>query len=348
MLRQEDIAKIERYINQQIEEKDKAYVESLFSDGENNTELKQMLEKDWETIPEIHELRSTNLIQLLDKIHHIIRLMEQHTKSAQPKRYINICAKVAAVLLIPILITGGLIYSHKVRKIEAIIHEKATSEIYAPLGSRVSFTLPDGTVGVLNSGSSLSYTLPFTNNRKVNLKGEAWFEVYHDSENPFELNAGNSIVKVLGTSFNINAYPEENYVEIVLREGRVEFKDTLSNKTVEINPSERLMFRDGKVTKENTDPEKYYSWTSGMLVFKGDPMIEVVRRIERWYNVSIILADKELEKYSFRATFQDDSVEDVMKFLSMTTPIKYKITPRKLLPDNTYTKEVITIYLLNK
>jgi transmembrane sensor len=346
MLRKEDIAKIERYVNQQVEEKDKNYVESLFSDGENNAELKQLLEKDWETIPEIHEMKSTNLIQLLDKIHHIIHLNEQQTKPPHPKRYINIYAKVAAVLFIPILITSGLIYSHRVRKIESIIHEKATSEIYAPLGSRVSFTLPDGTVGMLNSGSSLSYTLPFTNNRKVDLKGEAWFEVYHDAKNPFEISTGKSTVKVLGTSFNISAYPEENYVEVVLKEGKVEFKDNLSNDTFEIHQSERLIFKDGRVTKENTDPEKYNCWTSGMLVFKGDPMLEVVRRIERWYNVQIVLADSELENYSFRATFLDDSVEDVMKFLSMTTPIKYKIIPRQLLPDNTYTKEVITIYML--
>ena len=73
-------------------------------------------------------------------------------------------------------------------------------------------------------------------------------------------------------------------------------------------------------------------------------MAEVARRIERWYNVKVNLADKELEKYSFRATFQDDSLEDVLKLLAMTSPIRYKITPRKLLPDGTYDAEKIIIY----
>jgi ferric-dicitrate binding protein FerR (iron transport regulator) len=74
-------------------------------------------------------------------------------------------------------------------------------------------------------------------------------------------------------------------------------------------------------------------------------MADVVRRIERWYNVKIELADHELEKYSFRATFQDDSLEDVLRFLSMTSPISYVITPREMLQDGTFKKEKVTIYL---
>jgi len=85
--------------------------------------------------------------------------------------------------------------------------------------------------------------------------------------------------------------------------------------------------------------------TEGKLVFRGDPMDEVARRIERWYNVKIELADKELEKYSFRATFEDDKLEDVLHFLCMTSPIRYQITSRKLLEDGTYEKEKVTIYL---
>ena len=73
-------------------------------------------------------------------------------------------------------------------------------------------------------------------------------------------------------------------------------------------------------------------------------MAEVARRIERWYNVKVIIADKELEKYSFRATFQDDSLEEVLKLLAMTSPIRYKINPRRLHADGTYESEEITIF----
>jgi ferric-dicitrate binding protein FerR (iron transport regulator) len=74
-------------------------------------------------------------------------------------------------------------------------------------------------------------------------------------------------------------------------------------------------------------------------------MAEVARRIERWYNVKIVLADPKLEKYSFRATFQDDSLLEILRFLSMTSPIRYRITPRELMQDGTYKKEEVTIYL---
>jgi transmembrane sensor len=149
----------------------------------------------------------------------------------------------------------------------------------------------------------------------------------------------------LGTSFNISAYPAENYVEIVLQNGKVEFLDNIGEKKTTMFPSERLIYKNGNIAKSFTDPAKYNAWTEGKLVFRGDPMDEVSRRIERWYNVKVVLADKELERYSFRATFEDDNLKDVLRFLSMTSPIRYQIIPRKAMPDGTYEKEEVTIYL---
>jgi ferric-dicitrate binding protein FerR (iron transport regulator) len=200
---------------------------------------------------------------------------------------------------------------------------------------------------MLNSGSSLSYSLPFTNKRQVKLEGEAWFEVTPNKEHPFEINCGNSTMKVLGTSFNMSAYQAENYIEIVLQQGKVEFQDNKGDEKVMMLPSDRLVCQNGNISKSVVDPAKYNAWTKGMLVFKGDPMAEVARRIERWYNVKVILADKELEKYSFRATFEDDTLEEVLRCLSMTSPIRYNITStsREQMQDGTYKKEEVTIFL---
>ena len=266
-------------------------------------------------------------------------------KQQQPlQKLIRYYMKVAAILLIPLLVAGGLIYSYMSHKYQAVSDQEVTSMIYAPMGSRVSFNLPDGTTGMLNSGSYLSYSLPFTGNRHIKLEGEAWFEVKRDEDHPFEISTGNSKVNVLGTSFNLSAYHAENYIEVVLREGMVEFTESEESEKVVILPSERMILRNGKINKSVTDPAKYIAWTEGELVFKGDPMAEVARRIERWYNVKIIIADRELERYSFRATFQDDTLDDVLKFLAMTSPIRYKITPRKMMPDGTFKKEEVTIY----
>jgi transmembrane sensor len=345
MRKQEEIEKIERYIRGLSDDKEKTYVESLFLDGENNLYLLQSLEKDWDIMLRDTSQSAVNLSHILDKVHHIIRKNEIIYKKKPLQKLMRVYMRAAAILLLPLLIAGGLVYYYSGNHGVSQTGQAVNSTIYAPLGSRVSFNLPDGTTGMLNSGSYLSYSLPFTNNRQVKLEGEAWLEVNHDENRPFTLSSGSSSVKVLGTSFNISAYPAEKYVEVVLEEGKVEFHDKIDNKKMTMLPLERLIFQNGSISKSVVDPSKFYAWTEGKLVFRGDTMAEVARRIERWYNVKVQLADKELEKYSFRATFQDDSLEEVLRYLSMTSPIRYKITPRTLMQDGTYKKEEVIIYL---
>ncbi|MCX6302995.1 MAG: DUF4974 domain-containing protein [Bacteroidia bacterium] len=345
MLKQEEIDKIERYINGLSDNKEKTVVESLFSNGGNNSLLRHHLEEDWDSMQQGSVTTDVDLNHLLDHVHHIIRKNETLKRQRPLQKFIRVYMKTAAILLLPLLITGGLVYSYLDYHRKTFTDRQVLSTIYAPMGARVSFNLPDGTTGMLNSGSHLTYTIPFAINRQVKLEGEAWFEVNHNADHPFEIGTGNSTVKVLGTSFNISAYPAENYIEVVLQDGKVEFQDNESKEKVTMLPSERLVFQAGNISKSVTDPEKYHSWTEGKLVFRGDPMSEVARRIERWYNVKIKLDNQELENYSFRATFEDDTLEDVLRFLSMTSPIKYKIAPRELMVDGTYEKEVVTIYL---
>jgi transmembrane sensor len=345
MIKETDFEKIDRYINGKADKKEKDWVESLFIGGEENCTLRHSLEKDWDNIIGNPSNSEVNLSHLLDRIHHDIRINENLNKQKPFQIFSRIYMKAAAILLVPLLIAGGLVFSFQGNSGRVKADQQVNSEIYAPYGARVSFNLPDGTTGMLNSGSRLSYSIPFNNNRQVKLEGEAWLEVNHDEDHPFKISTGNSTVKVLGTSFNMSAYPAENYVEVVLKQGKVEFLDNRSEEKITMHPSERLVFRNGNMGMSVTDPAKYNAWTEGKLVFRGDPMAEVARRIERWYNVKVELADKELDKYSFRATFEDDKLEDVLRFISMTSPIRYQITPHKLLSDGTFDKEKVTIYL---
>lgn len=346
-LTQEDLEKLDNYIKGQATNSEEEFVEALFKNGENNLFLRQRLENDWNFISENESAEDkTDLTHVLDRIHHIIRRKESEKRNKPIQKILRIYSRVAAFFLIPLLLSAILLYSY-LHQQNANENSSGTSEIYAPMGSRVSFHLPDGTKGVLNGGSTLSYSLPFSGNRKIKLEGEAWLEVKHDDKHPFLVNAGNSIVKVVGTSLNVSTYPNENYIEVVLRDGKVQFLAGEGDKVVTMEPSERLVYQQGQISKSVVDPEKYNGWIEGKLVFRSDSMTEVVRRIERWYNVTIILADKELEKYTFRATFQDDNLQDVLKFLAMTSPISYRINPRKVLTDGTYKKEEIIIYKRN-
>lgn len=340
-----ELEKIERYVKGVADDSEIAWVESLFSNGDHNSQLRFLLEKDWNSLVSDSSSQEADLNHLLDHIHHLIRKNEQVKEQSVLRRFTRVYMKAAAILMVPLIAGGGLVYKYLADHAKVKADLQVSSIIYAPLGARVSFNLPDGSKGMLNSGSNLTYTTPFNSNRQVKLEGEAWFEVTRDEQNPFEISSGGSTINVLGTKFNVMAYPEESYIEVVLEEGKVEFLDNAHANAITILPSERLVSRSGKITKSVTDPLKFKAWTKGRMVFNNDPMAEVARRIERWYNVQVVLADKELEKYSFRGTFEDDKLEEVFRLLSMTSPIRYKIIPRKLLPNGTYEKEKVTIYL---
>jgi transmembrane sensor len=343
-LHQEDFEKIERYIKGEVTDIEKDYVETLFLDGENNLFLRESLEKDWNSILADNAGQEIDLTYLLDRIHHRIGRIESEKMQKPLKKFMRIYSKIAASLILPVILCGLAVIGYMNHRYHNAINKETQTTIFAPMGSRVTFNLPDGTKGVLNSGSKLSYTLPFVEKRKLKLEGEAWFDVQHDKKHPFMISAGSSTVKVVGTSFNLSTYPNENYIEIVLKEGKVKFLAGNNENEVTMMPSERLVFQKGKIQKTIVDPEKYKAWTEGKLVFRSDPMAEVARRIERWYNVRIIIVDRDIDKYTFRATFQDDKLEDVLKYLAMTSPISYKITPRKILPDGTLQKEEVRFY----
>lgn len=338
----EDEEKIKRYVSGSALPEEISEVREIFMNGENDESLRNLLEEDWQTINKSDIKSEKDLSPLLDRIHHQISLNEVRKGKGIVRRLSDIYIRVAAILLLPLLLAGGylLFRSH-----ESHSGHDALTSIYAPQGSRVSFTLPDGTSGMLNSGSSLSYSLPFTSHREVSVTGEAWFKVAHDEKHPFTVAAGNIDLSVLGTSFNVSAYPEDNYTEVVLESGEVMLKSSVFEGNIIMRPSESFVLENGKMRRSITDPSKHISWTEGKLVFRSDPMSEVAKRIERWYNVRVQLMDNELVNYSFRATFEDDPLEEVLRFLSMTSPIRYEITPGTLGTDSTYIKSEVKIYL---
>ena len=344
-MKQNDFDKIDHYVAGRADDKEKEYVENLFLDGESNLCLRNSLEKDWDSTLSDSSPSGAKLNYLHDRILNMIKRNGISERRKYLHKFLRIYIKIAAVLLLPLVVTGGLVYNYLSPNGKSPTDKQAKVSIYAPLGTRSFFKLPDGTNGVLNGGSKISYNLPFNGNRKVSLEGEAWLEVAHDEKHPFNILAGNSTIEVLGTSLNVSASPDENYVEVVLKEGKVSFNNPEGDGKVTMVPSEKLVFQNSKTTKSFVDPEKYKAWTEGKLIFRGDPMAEVALRISRWYNVKINLADKEIEQYSFRGTFQDDTLEDVLWCLCLTSPIRYTINPRKFMADGTFKKEEVTIYM---
>lgn len=345
MQEKENRDKIDRYLRGVASEEDTRYVESLFANGESNLELRYYVHKDWEnTAGESVSSDSPQLRELLERLHTAIENDRERVDFWH--KAARVYMKAAAVVAVPLAALAIYLGSSRYSPEIDTALEKTSASVYAPMGSRTSFELPDGTRGTLNSGSTLLYSVPFQD-RIVQVSGEAWFEVAHDEARPFRVSLGECHVDVVGTMFNVNAYPETDYTEVVLAEGLVNFI-TPSNEAIPMLPSERLQFKQGRAVKTSVDPEPYYAWTSGRLIFRGEPMSEVVRRLEHWYHVDISIADKALEDYSFFATFRDDTIEEVLKFLSMTSPMSYKITPQKQMDDGSVRKREVILYSTRK
>ncbi len=235
-------------------------------------------------------------------------------------------SRAAAILVFPLLLLAiwGITRQKLISGTEMV-----TQEITVPMGIRSRIVLPDSTRVWLNSGSSIRYRIPFVHGkREVSVSGEAYFEVTHDQSNPFSVQTGRSKVEVLGTSFNIKAYDEEPDVEVVLIEGKLRFMADVEAEDVVLSPGERAVFEKDKGIKVSREPvEKYAAWRFGKLVFDETPMEDVSRDLERWFGVKVILTDSRLSSYRFTTTFENQSLQQVLELLELSSPIKSKYEP---------------------
>jgi ferric-dicitrate binding protein FerR (iron transport regulator) len=228
---------------------------------------------------------------------------------------------------------------------DAYLKKETWVEIKAPAWTRVQFSLPDGTTGWLNSNSSVKYNGNFITNRQVTLSGEAFFDVFKDKGRPFRVSTNEINVEVLGTRFNIASYEDENNVEVVLEEGKLVFNDKEMNKSYTMNPNDLIVY-DKKLMDFSTEviqPQKYLSWTEGKLVFRNDPLDVIARRLERWYNIDVEVKGSFREDLRLRATFIDESLEEVLALLKRSLAVNYKIEKGSIKTDETYAKKKVII-----
>lgn len=309
-----------------------------FSESEHESELKNAIQQHWNefsTADDTEKDLSLVLNQLKQKI-------------ASEKPFVHFRIKLhyfyrqaAAILLLPLVLYS--LYSTFIASPTS--GNTSAVEIYSPQGARTHFQLPDGTQGWLNSGSSLKYAGNFVADRTIALTGEAWFEVAHDRKNPFVVSTRALEVQVLGTKFNVSAFPDENVTEVVLQEGSVKVNGNQGVFNLEMNPNEKFTY--DKVLQSGTiqtvNAGQFNAWKDGLLVFRNEPLSEVLKRIGRWYNVDFVLSDPEIAKFRYRATFQEEQVEEVIRLISLTAPIDYSFDARQIGDNGVFKKRTITI-----
>ncbi|MCK0144511.1 DUF4974 domain-containing protein [Arenibacter sp. F26102] len=211
---------------------------------------------------------------------------------------------------------------------EKLIH----NQLNIPNGKQFELVLSDGSSVFLNSGSSIKYPVKFLpgKTREVVLNGEAYFKIAKDSINPFIVNIANLKVRVLGTEFNLTSYPEDSQVTTVLVNGSVGLYSGHVYKpatTTVMKPGFRGVYdhTSGDITLDEVDTSLYTSWKAGKLVFRSMQFKNIVKKLERAYNVKIVNNNKELGEQYFSASFDKDELMEQI-FASFRTSYRFTYT----------------------
>lgn len=352
---------LKKYFNNSCTDEELAAVMDWFRSSAANHEGKVLLFRVWEELSEEGDFSGVNFDLILDKIHHQVNL-DQSTllleKADQDviryktrKRLVTVLLNTAALIILPV-IGFSLYISHKYQNLkkEQISVSQAYNEILSSEDAITKVTLPDGSNVWLNHSSSLKYPSVFRGDfRTVELKGEGYFEVAHNPEVPFIVNAGDIRVKAVGTVFNIMAYPDEDRIETSLIDGKVELQRAASDGSMvsllKMKPTDLAIFQksNSTISTRTIIDDRYFSWKNGKLVFNKEPISEVVKKLSRWFNVDIQIEDPELLDLTYTATFVHETLPQVMELLAMVSPVTYSISDREKTESGTFTKRQIVL-----
>ncbi len=249
------------------------------------------------------------------------RKYEKSKKSR--KLFLQWIIPVAAMLMV------GLIISLLLPKKN--VYQPENLQVFTvPLGSRSSVLLSDGTEINLNSGSQLSYSSNFSSqNRSVTLSGEAFFHVKSDSVHPFTVKTKDFDISVTGTQLNVCSYNEDLFSATTLVEGKVNLEIHDTDQPISVMPGEKfLLDRNARqYSLTTTNVEQDVAWKDGQFIFKNIPFPELVKRLERWYDVKLTFSDLRLTKYSYSGRFKNqETIWQVLDAIKMTSPIDYHKT----------------------
>ncbi len=347
--------KLEHYFTGKYSDDDEKYVLELFSDENRSKVLKSHLSTQWKEFQRKSDIPEKDLEHILHKIHYSINLNKDLSERNPFIRLKRWYYRIAAIILLPFLIAGGILV-YRLMKSDDTYVNKGWAVVHSTMGSRVGFSLPDGSTGWLNSGSTLKYALNFNDNRTVELEGEAYFDVIHSRAHPFYVKTSDIMVKVLGTRFNVRSYPDDKTIETTLLSGLVEI-ETLSpevgkGRKLILKPNQKATFRKNTEQMnihenktrlesptgikeigifEDIDTTPITSWKDSRLIFIKEPFESLLKKMERWYDVEISLKDSAVNKLSYTGVFENETVEQALKALKVATPnLEYTMNKNKV------------------
>jgi ferric-dicitrate binding protein FerR (iron transport regulator) len=293
-------------------------IEELLADSKEKDQLLQMTKK----VDLYFELKKYPVESAWEKVHNRIQSKPQRTIV---RRLISnpLMRIAAAVLAVALLTVAGYDVFFNRAASSQLIEISATNQIVK------TYTLPDGTLVSLNSDTHLKYPKRFgKSTREVTVEGEAFFEVKPNKKKPFIIHAGNAQIKVLGTSFNVCAYPSEKLVEVIVKTGVVQVLNktngTKQNEELILNPGDKgtLVCSNNELLKTTNQNPNFLAWKTHDLIFRATSLSEVVNDLEKVYKVNIRLDDPKLNGLLLTAHFNDDPLDFILKVIENTFKIE--------------------------
>ena len=209
---------------------------------------------------------------------------------------------------------------------DSSVVEERYNTLRVPRGGEYSITLSDGTIVYLNAESELRYPVKFVGeDRRVYLSGEAYFDVVHDKAHPFVVDVKNSTVRVLGTSFDVRAYADEDEVLTTLVQGSVRF--SAGKESVILEPGEQVVLdKSGRLETREVDTYLYTAWKDGVFAFKRQRLEEIMKVVARWYDVNIFWENVSQKEVTFTGKMKRyDDFSKVVEVLEMTGNTEFMI-----------------------
>jgi len=315
-------------VHNEVDDKDKTELEVLLKHPEN-TKIYEDVNNLHRKLPQTESLTQSSASRSWYRI-------TRYFENKKVKLYLNI-TKYAAIIILAFGI--GTFFHINWKPVPEI--PPVYTEVFVPLGQMSELTLGDGTHVWLNSGTTLRYASNFGEYiRKVELTGEAFFKVKKDGI-PFKVQIKNNEVEVLGTTFAAEAYPDEDFSRVTLVEGAVQLNDFTGRTLKQISPNQQVTLPDDmrkKVKTTEVNTTFYQSWINGEIKFDDECLVDVARRMERWYNVEIRFASKEAANVKFTGTvLKNKPIDQSLKAICVLLRLEAEFI------SNLDTKDVITI-----
>lgn len=299
------------------------FVNWIESDKQNK-EFFEEVKNDWETM-ELQNNKLVNVDNAWDKLKN--RLEDDNLIENKPVKVINLynIVRIAAIFII---VAGLGIMAFNT------MNHSGQQVASNDNGKNINITLDDGTIVTLNSNTKLYYPKTFAGKtREVTLEGEAFFDVAQNPDKPFIINANNAFIRVLGTSFNVNARKGAAKTEVLVETGKVQVTQKELRKSTILTPGEMGIIHKSGLNKTKHRDINYLSWKTRKIVI-DNKLSDIVPIIKRAYNIDVELADKTIGEFPLHSTFENQSVEVIMDLICTPFNLKWKKDGKKYIIYN--------------